>query len=461
MILIHSQGRRSLVLAAAVFAFGAAGLAHADGAPRFTMSSAVVSATEAPASIVLDGLPAQTELKIVAERIVVSHFLGGQRKRFRSEAVFTSDTQGRLDLATAVPKRGSYASASLQGLFWSMKPTNEAVKAEERPGSVQLLALVGDKTVAQSQLDFAPASAAAQVEAVGAFPGAVFAKPKGASGKLPVLILLGGGEGGSGAARDHAPRLAAMGFAVLGLPYYSPSAAPGGPRELPALPADFINIEIRQLDAVRDWLRKRDDVDVKRIGLYGASKGAEFALLAASHLDWIKAVVAVTPSDVVWEGYGWSMQMGASSSFALDGKPLPFVPYKGFVEEWMRLESRLPVHLRRPHDQGRAANSAKVARARIPVERFRGALLLVAAQDDQLWNSGAMAHNIAERRSEAGLQTELLVYSDAGHNLIGDGWSPTTHYNMGLEQSGGTPEGTARAQIDARPRIAAFLKSAL
>lgn len=55
--------------------------------------------------------------------------------------------------------------------------------------------------------------------------------------------------------------------------------------------------------------------------LSGASKGAEFALLAASHLDWIKAVVAITPSDVVWEGYGWHTEPGTTPLFALEGKP--------------------------------------------------------------------------------------------------------------------------------------------
>jgi dienelactone hydrolase len=296
---------------------------------------------------------------------------------------------------------------------------------------------------------------------VAGFPGAVYARPAEAKAALPVVILLGGAEGGSAAAREHAPKLAALGFAVFGLPYVSPASMPDGPRELPALPGDFANIEVTQLNKVRDWLGQQAGVDIQRIGLYGASKGAEFALLAASQFDWIKAVVAVTPSDVVWEGYGWGVEPGTASSFAVGGKPMAYVPYQGFAEEYMRFGAGQPVHLRRPHDQGRAANADRVARARIPVERFKGKLLLLAGQDDQLWNSAAMAHNIAERRAEAGLPTELRVYSDAGHYLIGDGWSPTTHYNMGLKQSGGTPAGNAGAQVDARERISRFLQRSL
>jgi dienelactone hydrolase len=445
----------AMVAMAAMATFQAA---HADA--RFDVQPVAAIGTGGANAIVLEGLQPNTELVLRAERVVHSEFLGGQRKRFRSEAVFVADAQGKVDLSRLAPRRGSYAGADLHGLFWSMRPTDDALQAQDKTGVVRLQALQGEQVVAEVQLPVRGPGDSVQLEKLADFPGAVLAKPKGATGKLPVIVVLGGAEGGSGAAQ-HAPRLAALGFAVLGLPYYSPAMMPGGRRELPGLPADFANIELRQLDAVRAWLRKRDDVDAARIGLFGASKGAEFALLAASHLDWVKAVVAVAPTDVVWEGFGWNTEPGSAGSFALDGKGLAFVPYKGFIEEMMHFESNQPVKLRRAHDQGRAAHPAKVASARIPVERFRGALLLLAGEDDQLWNAAAMAHNIAERRADAGRSTEVHIYNEAGHYLIGDGWGPTTHYNAGLKQSGGTPSGTARAQVDATARISAFLRRAL
>jgi dienelactone hydrolase len=450
-----------IAIAALALVFFCTPGAFAKAAPRFDIQPAPRLVADQPLTIVLDGLPPKTELRVRAERVIHSSFLGNQRRRFRSEAWFVSDAQGRIDLATAVPRRGSYDGADLRGLFWSMTPTADVLQAQDKTGVVHLHVLEGETVLAAADVEIVPAADAVRSEPVPQFPGAVLIKPKTATGKLPVIILLGGAEGGSGAARDHGPRLAALGYAVLGFPYFSPAAQPGGPREVPGLPADFAMIEVGQLNAVRDWLRSRGDVDADRIALFGASKGAEFALLAASHLGWVKAVVAITPSDVVWEGYGWNTEPGTRPSFALDGKPLAFVPYQGFIEEYMRFGAGLPVHLRRPHDQGRAAHPQAAVKARIPVERFKGALLLLAGQDDQLWNSAAMAHNIAERRSEAGLATELLVYSDAGHYLVGDGWSPTAHYNAGLSQSGGTQVGNARAQIDARPRIVAFLRRAL
>ena len=119
------------------------------------------------------------------------------------------------------------------------------------------------------------------------------------------------------------------------------------------------------------------------------------------------------------------------------------------------------VHIRRPQDKGRAAHPAEAVAARIPVERIKVPLMVIGAQDDQVWASGMMAQNIAERRVEAKLETTALIYTDAGHAIGGTGYSPTTAYNSSLNKMGGTPEGNARAQADAWPKMIAFLKRTL
>jgi dienelactone hydrolase len=78
-----------------------------------------------------------------------------------------------------------------------------------------------------------------------------------------------------------------------------------------------------------------------------------------------------------------------------------------------------------------------------------------------VWNSAMMAHNIAERRAEAKLDTVSLVYTDAGHWLGGHGYTPTTRVDDGPMKSGGTPEANAAAQADAWPKTIAFLKRTL
>ena len=119
------------------------------------------------------------------------------------------------------------------------------------------------------------------------------------------------------------------------------------------------------------------------------------------------------------------------------------------------------VRIRRPQDKGRAANPAAAVAARIAVERIKVPVMVIGGQDDQVWASGMMAQNIAERRAEAELDTEALIYVDAGHYLGGTGYNPTTQYDAGPSKSGGTPAGNAAAQAEAWPKTIAFLKRTL
>ena len=273
---------------------------------------------------------------------------------------------------------------------------------------------------ALAQEEQAPAIAE---ELVGdALPGAFFMTPEG-DGPFPAIILLGGSEGGDRGARSLAPRFLAEGYAVLGVPYYSPAWG-GQPQQFPDLPSAFVNIPVDKASIAKDWLAKREDVQSENIGIYGVSKGAEFALLAGSKIEGFAAIAAIVPTDVVWEGWGAGPYEGKLSSFSWQGEPLPFVPYDGMGEEFSNPtgpEGR--PRLRLPHDKGRNANPDRAVAARIDVEAIDEPLLVAGGDADLVWNSGEMAQIIAERRAEAGLPTVSLVFTDAGHFLSGDGTS--------------------------------------
>lgn len=272
----------------------------------------------------------------------------------------------------------------------------------------------------------------------------------------PVVVILPGAEGGDGAGKRFGPVLARLGYAAVSLPYYSPNWGPTmPPPQFPDLPGSFVDIRIDQLAMLRAALAKMPGVDVERFGLFAGSKGAEFALIAASRYPWIDAVVAYAPSDLVWEGWGLETikAEGTRSSFAADGKPLPFMPYRGFTKG---LLNPAKADLRAIHENGRADHPEREAAARIPVERFRGKLMLVAGDQDKLWNSGRMARNIAASRSKASLNTEALIYPEAGHDLGGGSAAPRMD-----PRGGGTPEANAAARADAWPKAMAFLKDAL
>lgn len=443
-------------------------------APLFLLAALNVSAQQfvvSPANPVLAGdaisitlreLPPSKEVKLAAERVMLDD-ADDKRVLYRAEASFTVAADGTLDLALSPAKSGTYKGADSRGLFWSMLPQTPPaaapLAADRALREVRLTASIDDKTVATATVVFVDALATVKTEKIDKFPGAQLASIPG-GGKRPAIILLGGSEGGSYVTRGAAA-LASRGFAVLALPYYSPAQWPSQKAELPTLPAAFVDIPVERLNEARAWLQTRDDVDATRIALHGTSKGAEFALLAALHLPWVSSVVAVVPSDVVWEGWGAGVEGGQRASFALNGKPFPFVPYLDFGQEFMGFQTGEAVRIRRPQDKGRAAHPAAAAAARINVERIKAPVLVVGGHEDQVWASGMMAQNIAERRAEAKLDTVALVYVDAGHYLSGNGYNPTTQYDAGPSKAGGTPAGNAYAQADAWPKTIAFLKRTL
>lgn len=412
-----------------------------------------------PVHVVATGLAPGTEVTLTAERWFAPPS-GTNARRMRSEGVFTADAQGRVDVRTAPSSRGTYRGIDPRGLFWSMQGVagTDPVGAGSVDTSEIELRLRAEGAQAEARLRLRDALPDVRTVPATGLPGAVFATRPG-PGKRPALILLGGSEGGSGITLA-APAFASRGFAVLALPVYSPPNR-ANVREIPELPAAWAEMPVEVLDKARDWLASRPEVDASRIAIHGTSMGALFALVAAVHRPWIKAVVASVPSDVVWDGWGPEVELGTRSTFSVGGKPLPFVPLAGYEEEMKGFERNEPVVLRRAFERGRAARPDLAAGARVPVERIRVPVMVIGAYDDQMWPSGSMAQSIAERRMAAGLETEALIFPDAGHLLYDTGYAPTTGYNLGLRKTGGTPQSNARAQAEAWPRTIRFLQRTL
>jgi dienelactone hydrolase len=95
------------------------------------------------------------------------------------------------------------------------------------------------------------------------------------------------------------------------------------------------------------------------------------------------------------------------------------------------------------------------------VEKIRGDMMLIGSYDDQMWASGQMASQMAERRLESGLPVTALLFTEAGHALYQTGYAPTTRASGRRRELGGTPQGDARAQARAWPETLAFLRKAL
>jgi dienelactone hydrolase len=283
-----------------------------------------------------------------------------------------------------------------------------------------------------------PTKAARTVVTDKGLVGEFYAPPT--PGNHPAILVLGGSEGGLQGSVPLARRLANEGYATFALAYFG---APGVHDTLDLVPVEYFR-------AALDWLEARPEVDRRRIGVLGGSKGAEAALEIASRYPDIRVVVAGAPSSVVWQ----SLNFGAvNSSWTAAGKPLAFVPYDhskpftGVYNIYADSLATLPQH----------------QDAIIPVETINGPVLLVSGGSDGLWPSNAMSQQVTARLKAHHFRFRVvhLNYPDAGHGAFGAPIAADNPRAQVLTRFGGTLEGNLAARADSWPKALAFLRKAL
>lgn len=276
--------------------------------------------------------------------------------------------------------------------------------------------------------------------------GGIFANyyPAKGDGPHPAILLLGGSEGGLGKdMRALALLLQAEGYSTLQLAYHN---APGKSAKLK-------NIPLEDFTKGLDWLKAQRGVDASRLGIVGYSKGAEAGLLVATRYSGVRAAVLGMPSSVVWDGMtGENYMFGSfSSSWSEGGEPLPHLAYKGQPGS----DGLMPVFVNGLSELDK--NPAAI----IPVERFKGKLMLVCGDAEKLWPSCPMTDQIAARAAAKGAPAPVVLrYKDAGHGVMGAPFvdDKARRYWAKL---GGTEAGNAAARADSWGKISAFLKAEL
>ena len=176
-----------------------------------------------PAGVRLRGLEPGAEVRLMVERPDDWR----PERLTRSITTYRADDRGRIDTATDAPVGGDFDTSDPYGIFWTAEPTEDAAPEGATPSDAVILADIdGDGADDLTAALTLPLGHTEVVEdPLGeAFPGAFVMRKAGTEGeRLPVIIALGGSSGGDGAARFTAVRLAALGYAVLGLPYHSPA----------------------------------------------------------------------------------------------------------------------------------------------------------------------------------------------------------------------------------------------
>ena len=205
--------------------------------------------------------------------------------------------------------------------------------------------------------------------------------------------------------RQIARSFARLGVPSLALAYCREAGLPLSPARLP-------------LEYVRDaafWLHR---MGYEKVGVYGLSLGAVYALCAASHLPQIAFTVAVSPFDYVLEGRSVFGTPTNTSSHTFNGKDLPWLPWRKGVLRTIstslmagQLDTRF-----RYRDALRFAGG----RSRIRVEKLHGPVLFITASEDTVWASDEAVMRMKARlmRSDFPYEVCHVQYHCGTHRML-------------------------------------------
>lgn len=224
---------------------------------------------------------------------------------------------------------------------------------------------------------------------------------RGTGDSLPLIVGLGGSEGGNAWASDYwkptRDSFLAQGYAFLALGYFG---SEGTPKILD-------RIAINQVYDAIMFAAQQPGINKNRIAIIGGSRGGDLALWLASLYPEIRCVVAIVPSHVTFPGHTSHF---ATPAWTWQGKDLAFVPVN---------ETAVPFLLRqdlRGAFETMLLDTAAVNLARIPVEQIKGPVFLLSAKADKICPSTPMCDYMMEtfRREQFHYHYEHLAV-EGGH----------------------------------------------
>ena len=196
------------------------------------------------------------------------------------------------------------------------------------------------------------------------------------------------------------------------------------------------NLPVERIGAAITYLQAQG---IEKFGIAGASTTGMYALLAASYYPEITLTIAMTPADFVMEGFYQGKRDGQTewpgdgeSSASWEGKPLPYLPYAYRHPEYgkkMKEEAKKGGDLIASREIFVASEKAHPIREEefIKIERIKGKLLLIGAEDDVLWETEKyikrMEKRLAER--EHTCEVESYIYEHATHFVFPEGMVKT------------------------------------
>ena len=255
-----------------------------------------------------------------------------------------------------------------------------------------------------------------------------------------LVICFGGSEGSPNF--ENAKILAKEGYETLALFMFGMKNQEQTLRKIP----------LEQFEDVIGYIN-RNIKDSKPISVLGASKGAEYALNLASKYPEIDNLILMAPSSYNFAGLDFK---DYGSSWIYKGEELPYIDIKKSSFNSFLKNIIVPAIIKSPISFKETYNSAieKDSSSReklIPVKNIKANILMIAGEDDLMWDSLAMANKIKEQNPKA----KIYSYKGAGHIFAGNG---ILDLGKIIVATGGTAEGNEKARSESRKAIDAFLK---
>ena len=196
------------------------------------------------------------------------------------------------------------------------------------------------------------------------------------------------------------------------------------------------NLPVERIGAAITYLKAQG---IEKFGIAGASTTGMYALLAASYYPEITLTIAMTPADFVMEGFYQGKRDGQTewpgdgeSSASWEGKPLPYLPYAYRHPEYgkkMKEEAKKGGDLIASREIFVASEKAHPIREEefIKIERIKGKLLLIGAEDDVLWETEKYIKRMEKRlgKREHTCEVESYIYEHATHFVFPEGMVKT------------------------------------
>ena len=200
--------------------------------------------------------------------------------------------------------------------------------------------------------------------------------------KQPLIIGLGGSEGGNAWTSDYWKKtreeFIEKGYAFLAIGYF-------GCKNTPAI---LDKIAIEDIHNAILEASKNNKINKKKIAIIGGSRGGDLALLTASYYKDIKCVIALVSSHAVFPGH---TQEFNSSCWTFEGKELPFIPVN---------EEAVPFLMKgdlRGTFEAMLKDKIAEEKSVIKVENIKASILLLSATKDEVCPSTLMAEKMISR----------------------------------------------------------------